>query len=60
MRARYGHRLGLSVTITGTGADAPVENEGSQDVQAAHQPGTINDRSKAADIFDRIRREQAG
>jgi hypothetical protein len=60
MRARYQQRLGLSGTVTGTGAEPSVENEVSQDVRAAHQPGTINDRSKAADIFDRIRREQAG
>jgi len=59
MRRRYHRRLGLTETVEiGPGPEGP--NEGDLDVQPARPSGGINDRSRAADIFDRIRREQAG
>jgi hypothetical protein len=59
MKARYHHRLGLP-GATEMGPAPTVEDDAAQDVQPARRPGSVNDRSRAAGIFDRIRREQAG
>ena len=59
MKARYHRRLGLDEAPPAFVRAAPSQGEEAGEIPD-HGHGAINDRSRAADIFDRIRREQAG
>jgi hypothetical protein len=57
MKARYRQKLSpLDATIL---ADPPATHDETARAQGEKSPKDVNDRSRAAEIFDRIRREQA-
>jgi hypothetical protein len=60
MKSRYQRRLGLSEPAAEAEPAGTAEREVSRRVQDEVSGQEINDRSKAAKIFDRLRREQAG
>jgi hypothetical protein len=60
MKLRYQRRLGISEPATDPKAAVIREKDMGRVLQADPAPEGINNRSNATEIFDRLRREQAG
>ena len=60
MKSRYQRRLGLAEQATRAVVAAPSDREVGRSPEKEPLPAEINDRSRAREIFDRLRREQAG
>jgi hypothetical protein len=59
MKARYPGRLGLRATAPLTKFVSPAHEHAPEPALGPPPSKDVNDRSRAADIFDRIRREQS-
>ena len=60
MKSRYQRRLGLAEQATKAVVADPSDGEVGRGPEKEPLPAEINDRSRAREIFDRLRREQAG